>query len=176
MEEQRQQARDRQQQAVLGAHQRIGQTLSQRIGRSVWNDQNSAVEQALFRVIAEHAVKMLQLEQTLTPPSTGDVDAGLPALQMSASGTVSLTGTADMQVVKVWPGTWSRKTTKLVLQYYLAFVTFVVVGCWVDERTDLADELSLWTGGGVFPAALGAWKLVGWVFDQMYPPSECDES
>lgn len=79
-----------------------------------------------------------------------------------------------MTVIDTWPGTWSRATTRLVLQYYVAFLTFVVVGCWVDAHPELADELSVWTGGGVWPAALGAWFAVGKAFDKLYPPVNGD--
>ncbi|GAA0934994.1 hypothetical protein [Nonomuraea longicatena] len=63
-----------------------------------------------------------------------------------------------------------------MLQFYVAFLTFIVVGGWVDANPDLADEVSVWTGGGVWPAALGAWIAIGKAFDKLYPPPDGEDS
>ncbi len=130
-------------------------------------------------MIAEQVLKLFEPVKSPPPSVTGELQAVLPPLQLSASGTATTSGSIEMELVpaatelvRQWPGTWSRKTTRLVLQFQVATVTAVVVGCFVDANSELADDVTLWTGGSVWAVAWGTWKLIGWAFDKLYPPQD----
>ncbi|GGK90116.1 hypothetical protein Ppa06_58320 [Planomonospora parontospora subsp. parontospora] len=132
--------------------------------------------QQLFAVDRAALIRMIKALQDNAerpaeqPPVVGEMASSLPPLQMSASGTVTATGSIEITTIDVWPGEWDREKTKKFVQFYFAFLALVLLGSLAHRLPDEFDVATAVVGGGVLPGAQAMWIYVGKAFDKLYPP------
>lgn len=151
----------------------------------------SAVERIYERINerqTQQLAKIAERLQTLPRPPQQPVDVlevlsdltrnafeAAPALQLSASGTVTSSGSAELEVVNFPSSRWTREQTRLFMQFYVSLLALVLLGSLADRFPDQFDSVTMWTGGGVWPAAPLMWALTGKAFDRLYPAPAGEE-